>query len=93
MTTNRVLSIRTRLIAAFDPTELEVSDESDLHIGHEGAKDGKGHFRVKIISDQFKGRKPLECHRMVFAALGKLMDDEIHALSITALTSDAPESN
>ncbi len=81
---NRVLAIRSRLLSAFAPTELEVIDESHLHEGHPGARDGRGHFRVNIVSSSFSGRTRLERHRMVFAALGGLMDTDIHALSITA---------
>ena len=84
---DRVLNIRARLIAAFSPTELEVIDEGHLHAGHPGARSGKGHFRVRIVSDKFSGRKPLECHRMVFAALDDMMHTDIHALSVTALDS------
>jgi len=85
MSKDRVLKIRARLISAFSPTELEVVDEGHLHVGHAGAKDGRGHFRVTIVSASFAGRSRLERHRMVFAALGTLMETEIHALSVTAL--------
>jgi BolA protein len=84
MTQNRVLAIRARLLAVFDPTELEVVDESHKHKGHPGARDGRGHFSVKIISPHFAGRKPIERHRMVFAALGKLLETDIHAISVRA---------
>jgi BolA protein len=82
---NRVLKIRARLISAFEPSELEVVDESHLHAGHPGARDGRGHYRVTIVSSKFAGRSRLERHRMVFAALGALMETDIHALSVTAL--------
>lgn len=84
MTQSRVLAIRARLIAAFSPTELEVIDDSHKHKGHEGAKDGRGHFRVRIVAPQFADRKPIEKHRMVYAALGSLMETDIHALSVSA---------
>ena len=86
---NRVLAIRARLIAAFAPTELEVVDESDQHKGHPGARDGRGHFSVKIVSPRFAGRKPIERHRMVFAALGNMLETDIHALSVRAAASEA----
>lgn len=88
MTRNRVLAIRARLIAVFAPTELEVIDESHKHAGHPGARDGRGHFRVKIISPRFAGRKPIERHRMVYAALGSLMQTDIHALSVHAAATE-----
>jgi BolA protein len=53
--TDRVLEIRTRLESAFNPESLIVEDESHQHAGHEGAKDGRGHFRVMLISDSFNG--------------------------------------
>ena len=93
MTQNRVLAIRARLIAVFAPTELEVVDESHKHKGHPGARDGRGHFRVKIVSPSFAGRKPIERHRMVYAALGALMKTDIHALSVDAVATEAELMN
>ena len=93
MTQNRVLAIRARLIAVFAPTELEVVDESHKHKGHPGARDGRGHFRVKIVSPSFAGRKPIERHRMVYAALGALMKTDIHALSVDAIATEAELMN
>jgi len=89
MSKNRVLAIRERLIAAFEPTELEVVDESHKHVGHAGARDGRGHFRVKIVSPQFAGRKPIERHRMVFAVLDSLLKTDIHAISLSAAATEA----
>ena len=89
MTQNRVLAIRARLMAAFDPSELEVIDDSHKHAGHAGARDGRGHFRVKIISPSFEGRKQIERHRMVYAALGSLMKTDIHAVSVRAAATEA----
>ncbi|NNE35256.1 MAG: BolA family transcriptional regulator [Rhodothermales bacterium] len=93
MKRNRVLAIRSRLIAAFAPTELEVIDESDKHKGHPGARDGRGHFRVKIISPRFAGKKRIERHRMVFEALDSLLKTEIHALSVHAAATEADKLN
>jgi BolA protein len=89
MTDNRVLQIRARLIQAFAPTELEVIDDSYKHKGHAGAADGRGHYRVKIVSQKFEGKKQIERHRMVFAALGTLLDSDIHALSVRAAANAA----
>jgi BolA protein len=74
--------IRQRLIAALAPVELEVLDEGHKHAGH--ANEGKGHFHVRIVSTAFADTQPLRRHRMVYAALGELMNDGIHALSIDA---------
>jgi BolA protein len=80
----RVEAIRTALAAAFEPVELEVVDESHLHAGHEGARDGRGHFRVRVVSPVFEGMSVLQRHRAVYAALGTLMETDIHALAIRA---------
>ena len=77
--------IRARLESAFAPETLDVIDDSHLHAGHAGAKDGKGHYSVTIVSQRFIGAKPIERHRMVYEALGKLMDTDIHAVRVTAL--------
>lgn len=86
MKIDRVAAIRERLEAALAPTALEIVDDSRRHAGHAGARDGRGHFNVSIVSDRFVGAKRLERHRMVYAALGDLMQTDIHALSVIALT-------
>lgn len=91
MTAERVETIRSRLEAAFAPEQLEVIDDSHLHTGHPGARDGRGHFRVRLVSTFFAGVKPLERHRMVYAALGSLMETDIHALSVDASAPGAPK--
>jgi BolA protein len=78
--------IRSRL-QPLAPLSLDIADESSKHIGHEGAKSG-GHFHVAIVSQQFDGKATQLRHRMVYAALGDLMQNGIHALSITAQTPD-----
>jgi BolA family transcriptional regulator, general stress-responsive regulator len=80
----RVEAIRRLLQTAFAPTELEVIDDSHRHAGHEGAKDGRGHFTVRVVSPAFAGMATLARHRAVYAALGELMQTDIHALSIQA---------
>jgi len=84
MTERRIESIRTRLATALEPVELEITDESHKHIGHEGAKSGKGHFHVRIISEQFQDLSPVRRHQLIYKSLGDLMDTDIHALSIDA---------
>ena len=88
MSATRVEAIRQRLQQALVPLELEVVDESHRHAGHAGARDGRGHFRVRIVSVAFAGMAPLARHRAVYAALGELMQTEIHALAISALAAD-----
>ncbi len=83
---DRVQVIEERLSAAFTPQELLVKDQSHLHAGHAGAQDGRGHFEVLIVSEAFGDAGRLQRHRMVFDALGELMDTDIHALRVRALT-------
>ncbi|HZF17452.1 MAG TPA: BolA family protein [Steroidobacteraceae bacterium] len=73
-------------LAALAPVELEIVDESHLHAGHDGAKSGRGHYRLRIVSQHFAGLASLARHRAVYAALGKLMSSDIHALTLEALT-------
>ena len=84
MTASRVERIRDRLERTLDPVRLEVIDESHLHVGHPGARDGRGHFRVRIASKRFEGRPRLARHRLVYEALGEMIDTDIHALAIEA---------
>ncbi len=86
MTEDRQAQIRTELEKSFQPTELLIKDQSHLHAGHEGAKDGKGHFDVMIVSEAFAGVNRVQRHRMVYTALGKLLETDIHALRIKAFT-------
>ena len=84
----RAETIRSRLAAALAPTALDIEDESHRHAGHAGARDGRGHFRVRIVSAAFEGQSPLARHRAVYAALGDLMQTDIHALVIDARTPE-----
>lgn len=79
---NRIDRIRAALEQAFAPEVLVVSDDSHRHAGHAGAADGRGHFSVHIISGAFAGQGSLARHRAVYAAVGSMMDTDIHALSI-----------
>jgi BolA protein len=76
-------AIEARL-APLRPEALELTDESGQHIGHDGARDGGGHYRLTIVSPQFSGQPRIARHRMVYGALGPLMQREIHALAIHA---------
>ena len=90
MTKARIDRIRATLESVFEPLALEIRDDSHLHAGHAGAKDGKGHFYVHIVSDRFQNKTPIVRHRMIFEALEELMTTDIHALSVSAKT---PASN
>ena len=82
----RVAAIRAAIAAALAPQSLEIEDESHRHAGHEGARDGRGHFRVDVVSEAFAGMNPIARHRAVYAAVGDLMATDIHALSIRTRT-------
>jgi len=84
---NTATKIRDRL-AALEPQSLDLLDESDRHAGHEGASSGGSHFRLTITSPRFTGHDKLARHRMIYAALGSLMQREIHALAIRAFSPD-----
>jgi BolA protein len=84
---DRKAEIERRLRTTFDPESLEVEDESHLHAGHAGARDGRGHFRVSIIAAAFEGLNPIQRHRAIYGTMGDLMQTDIHALSIEALAS------
>jgi BolA protein len=83
---DRIALIRKELEAQFNPVELLVKDQSHLHAGHEGARDGRGHFDVTIVSSRFDGQNRIQRHRMVYDALTELLATDIHALRIRALT-------
>lgn len=84
----RVARIRALLGEALQPQWLDVADDSHKHAGHAGARGGQGHFSVDIVSTAFAGKLPLARHRMVYAALGGMMQSDIHALAIRARTPD-----
>ena len=73
-------------LASLNPTSLEIQDDSALHAGHAG-NTGGGHYTVFIVSDAFEGLSLIKRHRLVYDAVGSLMDQAIHALSIQAKTS------
>lgn len=79
----RTEKIRSRLDAAFAPTELVVEDESEAHRGHAGYQDGgESHFRVRLRASAFEGQSRIARHRAVHAALGPDLVAAIHALSL-----------
>lgn len=81
----RIEQIRACLQRALSPELVEIEDESHLHAGHAGAADGRGHFRVTVVSARFEGLNRIQRHRVVYEALGQLMTTDIHALAIQAL--------
>lgn len=80
-------TMRDRL-ATLHPESVEILDDSGAHVGHAGAMDGGGHYQLIIVSSVFS-KQPLQArHRMIYAALGALMQKEIHALAIKAYAPD-----
>lgn len=84
---NCLEQMRQRL-AALQPLKIELEDDSHLHAGHAGAQSGGGHYRLHIVSGQFAGKNTLARHRMVYCALGEMMQHDIHAINIKANTPE-----
>lgn len=82
MSNSRLEKIRERLSQALNPSSLEVIDESAQHYGHAGSASGQGHYAIVISSDKFQNKSRIDCHRMIYDALGSLMQTDIHALKI-----------
>lgn len=91
---NRIADRATRAarleaaLQSLAPLRIQVIDDSHKHAGHEGARDGRGHFSVVVVSEAFRGKLPLARHRLVYAAVGSMMETDIHALAIKALAPD-----
>jgi BolA protein len=81
--------IRRELQATLQPDLLEVQDDSHLHAGHAGAREGR-HFTVRIISARFEGLSRVARHRLVYDALHSLIPRGIHALAIEARAPGEP---
>ena len=84
-------ALRHRL-AALQPLELTIEDESARHAGHAGAASGGGHYRLRLVSRRFEGLVRLARHRLVYDCLHPLMRREVHALSMSLLTPDEADA-
>lgn len=78
---DRIKAIETQLKAVFNPTALEIEDQSHEHAGHKSAG-GAGHFKVTIQSDKLESLSLVQKHKAIYQALDGLMQNDIHALSI-----------
>jgi len=78
--------MHARLAAEFPGADILIKDQSHLHAGHAGAQDGRGHYDLRIVSDRFSGASRIQRHKMVYDALGDMMQSDIHALRVKALT-------
>lgn len=81
--------IKSRLIAAFAPSWLELQDQSDRHQHHPGRQQsppGSGHYDLVIVSEQFEAKTLIQRHRLIYSALADQIPNQIHALAIRAYT-------
>jgi stress-induced morphogen len=78
--------LRQRLMERFSPVQLTIEDESHFHAGHAGAAGGHGHYRVRIVAEAFREVPAVARHRLVYEAVGDMLDSDIHALAIEALS-------
>ena len=86
MTNETIDTFRHCLTTELKPTLLEIIDNSAAHAGHAGARKGGGHYNVTIVSAAFENKTLVQRHQLIYAALGDMMKEEIHALGINALT-------
>ncbi len=80
--TQRIQKMQELLTQQLQPSHLVITDDSHLHAGHAGAKGGLGHFTVEIKSQRLEGARPVKQHQLIYAALGNMMQTDIHALAI-----------
>ncbi|MFT5540590.1 MAG: BolA protein [Alphaproteobacteria bacterium] len=81
-------TMQAKLQEAFAPARLVLTDESHLHAGHAGAREGgESHFRLEIVAEAFTGLSRLDCQRRIYAVLTDELAGPVHALSITARPS------
>lgn len=84
MSNPRIERMELLLKENLSPEFLEIIDDSHHHVGHAGAKNGAGHYTVKVCAKAFEGKTLIQRHRMIYAVLDPMMNSEIHALSIEA---------
>ncbi len=85
---NETIALMQQRLSGLQPESLDIIDDSAKHAGHAGAASGGGHYQLTIVSKQFAGKPQVARHRLIYQALGDMMQRQIHALSITAYTPD-----
>jgi BolA protein len=85
---DRLARMRAQFERHLQPESVEITDDSHLHAGHVGARDGKGHYSVRVVAPCFAGLRPMARHQLVYRAVADMMHTDIHALSIVALAPD-----
>jgi BolA family transcriptional regulator, general stress-responsive regulator len=80
-------TIKTKLTAKLEPARLEIIDESHLHAGHAGAREGgESHFRVNIVAEIFSDLNRVARQRMIYEILAEELEGPIHALALSTKT-------
>jgi len=80
-------TIEKKLIDAFAPEQLDIEDQSHLHAGHAGAREGgQSHFKVDVVAAAFDGKSRVERQRMIYAVLADELAGPVHALALSART-------
>ncbi len=85
---NEIIALMQQRLSHLQPESVAIVDDSAKHAGHAGAAAGGGHYQLTIVSKQFAGKPQVARHRLVYQALGDMMQRQIHALSISAYTPD-----
>jgi len=84
-------TIEAKLTEALQPSEIEITDESHLHAGHSGWREGgETHFRVRVVSESFAGKGRVDRHRLVNAILADELAGGVHALAMKTLAPGEP---
>lgn len=86
---NLIETIRSRL-AILEPVSLEIEDNSAAHAGHQGNTTGGGHYNIKVTSSHFSEKSQIMRHRLIYQLLNDLIPQQIHALSIVAISPNDP---
>jgi BolA protein len=86
--TDPTVGLMEQRLAALEPELIQIYDESAEHAGHAGAASGGGHYQLIVVSRRFEGQSRVTRHRLVYQAMADLMQTQVHALSITALTPE-----
>lgn len=79
----RIKEIEARLKKALNPEKLEIIDEGYQHLGHAGAQSGLGYFAIIIRAEGLQGKPKVQQHRLIYQAIGDMMQTDIHALRIS----------
>ncbi len=82
-------TMRRKLTETFQPTRLEIVDDSHKHAGHAGARpEGETHFSVEIVAAAFAGKTRVERQRLVYSVLATELSDRVHALALQTRTPE-----